>query len=92
MTLYDYILAKFAGRLITVLGLTFFVVSTVLGLWALGVRIFTDESVPGWASTVVPSYILGGLQLLGLGVIGEYLAKIYMEVKARPRYCVEKVV
>jgi hypothetical protein len=45
--------------------------------------------MPGWASTVVPIYFLGGVQLLCLGVIGEYLAKIYMEVKARPRFIVD---
>ena len=64
--------------------------SLVVGTWALFVRLFTDLSVPGWASTVIPMYFLGGLQLLFLGLIGSYVAKIYMETKQRPRFVVEK--
>nr|WP_260432544.1 glycosyltransferase family 2 protein [Burkholderia sp. Bp9140] len=64
--------------------------STVCGIWALSIRLFTDRSVPGWASTVIPMYFLGGLQLLFLGVIGGYVAKIYAETKQRPRFIVEK--
>ena len=43
-----------------------------------------------WASTVVPMYFLGGVQILCLGVIGEYVGKIYLESKRRPRYAVER--
>lgn len=64
--------------------------SLVVDTWALFVRLFTDLSVPGWASTVIPMYFLGGLQLLFLGLIGSYVAKIYMETKQRPRFVVEK--
>ncbi|CAN0617265.1 Uncharacterized glycosyltransferase YkoT [Burkholderia multivorans] len=64
--------------------------SLAFGMWALVVRLFTDLSVPGWASTVIPMYFLGGLQLLFLGVIGGYIAKIYAETKQRPRFIVEK--
>jgi glycosyltransferase involved in cell wall biosynthesis len=79
-------------RLITTLGLLVCAGSFVLVIWALWIRLFTDQIVPGWASTVVPIYFLGGVQLLCIGVIGEYLAKIYLEVKARPRFVVERVV
>ena len=77
-------------HLITWLGLAVCFLSFSLTLWVLGVRFFTDEAVPGWASTVVPIYFLGGVQLLCTGVIGEYLAKTYMEVKGRPRYIIEE--
>jgi glycosyltransferase involved in cell wall biosynthesis len=77
-------------RMIAALGIVVTVISAFLGLWTIAVRLFTDTAVPGWASTVVPVYFLGGLQLLGIGVIGEYLAKVYMEVKRRPRYIIEK--
>lgn len=77
-------------RMIAALGIVVTAISTFLGLWTIAVRLFTDTAVPGWASTVVPVYFLGGLQLLGIGVIGEYLAKVYMEVKRRPRYIIEK--
>jgi hypothetical protein len=54
------------------------------------VRLFTEDAVPGWASTVLPIYFLGGIQLLCIGIIGEYLAKMYMETKERPRYLIER--
>ena len=79
-------------RVIAGLGITVTFLSAFLGLWTLGVRLFSDQAVPGWASTVLPVYFLGGLQLLSIGVIGEYLAKVYMEVKRRPRYIIEKIV
>ncbi len=77
-------------RMITFLGLLVFLMSTALGLWGLWIKLFTNHAIPGWASIVVPIYFLGAVQLLGIGVIGEYLGKIYMEVKARPRYIIEK--
>lgn len=60
------------------------------GVWALFIKIFTDTAIPGWASIVVPIYFLGGLQMLSLGIIGGYLAKIYSETKRRPRFIIEK--
>ena len=42
--------------------------------------------VPGWASTAIPIYFLGGLQLLALGIVGEYVGRLYREAKSRPRY------
>jgi hypothetical protein len=64
-----------------------------VGCWALWIRLFdAPESVPGWASTVVPIAFLGGIQLLSLGVIGEYLSKTYAETKRRPRFIVEKTI
>lgn len=78
-------------RLITGTGLLISLVSLGIAAWALGVRMFTNEALPGWASTVVPMYFLGGVQLLALGVIGEYLAKIFEATKRRPRYHVEAI-
>ena len=69
-------------------GLSLF--SLAIGVWALCARLFTNMTVPGWASTVVPMYFLGGLQMLFLGVIGGYVAKIYSETKQRPRFIVEE--
>ena len=81
--------SAFPLHVITLIGLGVFVISIALGLWALWVRMY-GSAFPGWASTVVPMYFLGGIQLLCIGVIGEYLSKIYLEVKARPRYFIEK--
>ena len=79
-------------RYIAVMGVLVFTFSLLLGLWALGGALFSDKLVPGWASTVIPIYLLGGLQLLAIGVAGEYIGKTYIEVKGRPLYLVESVV
>jgi glycosyltransferase involved in cell wall biosynthesis len=78
-------------RAITGLGAFVSVISVGLGLWALFIRLFTEVALPGWASTVIPMYLLGGIQLLSLGVIGEYLAKVYEASKQRPRFHVEAI-
>ncbi|MDO6384819.1 MULTISPECIES: glycosyltransferase family 2 protein [unclassified Uliginosibacterium] len=78
-------------RLITSIGILISIVSLALAGWGLVIRLFTDEALPGWASTVIPMYFLGGVQLLSLGVIGEYVAKIYTEAKNRPRFQVDRL-
>lgn len=77
-------------KLITILGLLISLVSFALAVWALWVRITNPAAVPGWASTVIPLYMLGGVQLLCMGVIGQYVVKIYSETKSRPRFVIEK--
>lgn len=52
---------------------------------------FTGHVVPGWTSLIVSIWFLGGLQLLAIGLVGQYIGKIYMEVKRRPRYNIEKL-
>ena len=79
-------------RLITITGLVIFVLSLLYSVYALGVRLFSDTVVPGWASTVIPIYFLGGLLLFSLGIVGEYIGKIYMEIKQRPLYFIEKTI
>ena len=79
-------------RLITIAGLFLAFLSFLIGLWALGVGIFSDRAAPGWASTLVPLAFIGGLQLFALGVIGEYVGKIYLEVKRRPLFEVEEII
>ena len=77
--------------LITAAGVIISFVSIAFTIWGLFVSIFTNKALPGWTSTVVPMYFLGGVQLLSLGVIGEYIAKIYMESKDRPRFHIEEL-
>jgi glycosyltransferase involved in cell wall biosynthesis len=79
-------------RLIAALGAMIFVISAAITLWVLSVRFLSRSAVPGWASITLPIYGLGGIQLLSLGVVGEYIAKIYLETKGRPRFLVEQVV
>jgi glycosyltransferase involved in cell wall biosynthesis len=78
-------------RLIAVLGIIVCIFSLAMVLWVVSIRLFTDRALPGWASTTVPIYLLGGVQLLCIGILGEYVAKIYSETKARPRFLIEKV-
>lgn len=77
-------------RLITIVGMTMSIPSFLLGIWALVAALFTDAVVPGWTSTIVPIALVGGLQLFSLGVIGEYVGKVYKEVKRRPKFEVEE--
>lgn len=79
-------------RLVSVLGIVFFILSIALGCYALFVKLFTDGVVYGWASTIIPLCFFSGIQLLSLGIIGEYVGKIYAESKRRPRYFIEEVV
>ena len=54
------------------------------------ISVFSGHGVAGWGSRMCSLWILGGFILLSLGVTGEYIAKIYLEVKARPRYIIEE--
>lgn len=72
-------------RLISILGAGIFIFSCVMSIWILFKALF-GKVVPGWASTLIPIYILGGLQIMLLGILGEYIGRIYKEVKARPRF------
>ena len=74
-------------KLITTVGTLMSVISVIAILWAIIVKI-AGHSELGWSSTMCSVWLIGGLQLLGLGIIGEYIGKIYAEVKARPRYII----
>ena len=75
-------------RWVTGLGFLIFLASILALLYILIVKLF-GFTVPGWSATTASIWMLGGIQLLSLGVIGEYVGKIYTEVKARPRYFIE---
>ena len=79
-------------RMISLLGLVVFAGSMAFTAWALWIALVSGKAVPGWASVVLPMYFLGGVQLLALGAIGEYLGKLYTEAKSRPRFLVEQIV
>lgn len=77
-------------RIILILGIIIFGFSLFMSLWIFYGVLFTNATVPGWASTVLPIYFIGGIQLFSLGVIGEYIGKIFIESKSRPRYIIEE--
>ena len=76
-------------RMITGFGCVVSLLSFIAVIWAL-IAHLTDNTVSGWASTVCIVCFMGGVQLICLGVIGEYIGKIYMETKHRPRYIISE--
>ena len=76
-------------RIITGLGIAISCVSFLLIVYTL-VSYFTGNTVPGWSSSLIATCLLGGIQLISLGVIGEYVGKIYMETKQRPRFIISE--
>ena len=76
-------------RLITGFGSAVSILSLIGIVWAI-IRALCGKAVTGWASTTCIVCFLAGVQLLSLGVIGEYIGKIYMESKHRPRYCISE--
>jgi glycosyltransferase involved in cell wall biosynthesis len=78
-------------RLISLLGAILFALTVLMGCAFLYLALsHSRQMVPGWASTALPVLFLGGVQLLSLGVLGEYVGKIYLETKHRPRFIVEE--
>ena len=76
-------------RMITGFGLGIAAISFVGVIWSV-VAYLSGKTVPGWSSMVCVLCFLGGIQLLALGVIGEYIGKIYLETKHRPRYIISE--
>ncbi|WP_459479824.1 glycosyltransferase family 2 protein [Clostridium saccharoperbutylacetonicum] len=74
-------------RIITMLGFTIFFVSVIALIYSIVVKFF-GSTVTGWTSLTLSIWMLGGIQLLSLGVIGEYVGKIYNETKQRPRFII----
>ena len=73
--------------LITTFGISFSVIGLILMIWAV-VEAILGNTVTGWASTVCIICLLGGIQLISLGVLGQYIGKTYLETKQRPRYII----
>ena len=76
-------------HMITGLGCGIALLSFIGVIWAIVSQVL-GRTVPGWSSTVCIVCFMGGIQLISLGVLGEYIGKIYMEVKARPRYIISE--
>jgi len=79
-------------KAVTALGFALVVFCMAVLGWTLYVRFFTADSVQGWTSVIAVVLLLGGVQLLSLGVIGQYVARIFDETKQRPLYLVDEVV
>lgn len=77
-------------RMIALLGMLVSLGSLGMTFWVFWVRIFTEDAIPGWASSVIPVFFFGGVQLLSIGILGEYVARVYLEAKRRPRFFIEE--
>lgn len=76
-------------RLLLVLGSVIFMIGVVMGIYAIVQKII-GAVVPGWTSLIVSLWLIGGIQLIGIGVLGEYIGKIFKQVKERPRFTIEE--
>lgn len=74
----------------TLLGLLLSILSGLYSLYVLGMSIFTDETVKGWTSVLLSILFIGGVNMILLGIIGEYIGKIYMQGKKRPHFLIKK--
>ncbi|MGH8106224.1 MAG: glycosyltransferase, partial [Arenimonas sp.] len=77
-------------RLATYIGLVTAVFAFAYGLWIIAKTMLWGDAVQGWPSMMTVILLLGGMQLMALGMIGEYLGRLYMETKQRPLYLVAK--
>jgi dolichol-phosphate mannosyltransferase len=75
-------------RIASVLGIIVSMLGGFYAMYVVGINIFTNDTVPGWTSVVVAVLVLGGVQLACIGIIGQYLGRMYEEIKGRPLFIV----
>jgi len=74
---------------VTYIGFLSALLGVAMAIYTL-VSLFSGHAVAGWASMMMSIWLLGGVQLIALGLIGEYIGKIYMETKRRPKYILQE--
>lgn len=77
-------------RLTAALGAAISLAAFAYAVYALAMRLFTDRTVEGWTSILISVLLVGGIQLVSIGVLGEYLGKLFMQSKGRPHYIVRE--
>lgn len=77
-------------RISTIIGVCIAFLSILYGIYALYIKLFTDNSVEGWTSVFFMVTFIGGIQLIMIGILGEYIGKIFMETKKRPHYIINE--
>ena len=75
-------------RLVTLTGLVISVVSMLMAVWIVVEKLFLGQDIPGFATLAAAVFFLSGVQLVSLGIVGEYVGRIFEEVKQRPRYLI----
>lgn len=78
-------------RMITVIGALTFIISMGMLIYSL-ITYFLGNAIQGWSSIVVSIWAIGGIQLLSIGIIGEYIGRVYLETKKRPRYIIQEFI
>ena len=76
-------ITSMAGAVISLFGF-------IYAIYALAIRIFTDKAIGGWASLLISVLIIGGIQLISIGILGEYLGKLFLESKGRPEFIIKE--
>nr|CBA76391.1 phage glycosyltransferase [Arsenophonus nasoniae] len=74
----------------TYIGLSIATISFIYGSWMIIDKLFFGNPVAGYPSLLVSILFIGGVQLIGIGVLGEYIGRIYIEAKKRPKYIMKK--
>jgi glycosyltransferase involved in cell wall biosynthesis len=77
-------------RIITLFGFIMFVLSLFVIAWIIFDKMFFDTAVRGWSSTMASIYFIGGIQIMSIGIIGEYVGRNFQQSKGRPRYIIDK--
>ncbi len=77
-------------RIITVVGFIIFILSFFIILWIMFEKFFLGTTIKGWSSVMISIYFMGGIQVMSIGIIGEYIGRIFQQSKGRPRYIIDK--
>jgi glycosyltransferase involved in cell wall biosynthesis len=77
-------------RIITVIGFFIFIFSLFIILWILFEKFFLGTTIKGWSSVMISIYLMGGIQVMSIGIIGEYVGRVFQQSKGRPRYIIDK--
>jgi polyisoprenyl-phosphate glycosyltransferase len=77
-------------QLSAIVGLIVAILSFLYGLYAIYIKLFQNNTIPGWTSTLIVISFIGGLQLIMIGILGEYIGKLFLESKRRPEYIIRE--
>ena len=77
-------------RLVSTIGIIIFIISIIMFIYFLILH-FQGNTISGWTSIIISVWAIGGLQLLATGIIGEYIGKIYIETKNRPKFIIDEL-
>ncbi len=79
-------------QVVSLLGITFATLGLSLGTWYALAALLAKVTVPGYASTIVAVLVLGGLQLFSLGIMGEYIGRLHLNVNRKPQFTIREII